>query len=141
MRDGGRSRRRGEHPTGLLAGLEVFVALGAWVGVVQFATGGFGELVEKLPWQSPILAAAALAVCVAVPATVVAAALLLRTPWAPSAALLSAAVLACWLTGQVVLIGFSYFQPAYLLLAGFMAGLAREMSIRSRSSQPGVDRL
>jgi hypothetical protein len=112
---------------GLLVALEAFVAVGAWAGVVGFATGAFDSLVVQLPWQSWQLGAGALAACVAVPTTVTTIAILLRRTWAAEAALLTAVVLAGWLLGQTAVVGFSPFQPAYLVLAAAIAALAARL--------------
>jgi hypothetical protein len=109
---------------GLLVALEAFVCLGAWVGVVGFATGAFDSLVVQLPWQSWQLGAVALAACIAVPTTVGTVAMLRRRTWGTRAALLSAAVLAGWLLGQTAFVGFSAFQPAFLVVAAGIVVLA-----------------
>lgn len=122
----------------LLIALQSVTAVGAWAGTVGFATGAFDDLVEQLPWSSRTVAAVALAVCIAVPTTVATIALLQRTAWAAQAALLTAAVLAAWLLGQTVFVGFSAFQPAFLVVAGAIAVLALQRDLVDVRHQPAV---
>jgi hypothetical protein len=115
------------HPTGILVALEVFVAAGAWAGAAAFATGGLDTLAVDLPWRGHLVGAAGLAFCIALPSTIAAIALAQGRSWSPRLAMGTAVVLATWVLGQTLFVGLSALQPAYLLVAGFIGGLAVEL--------------
>jgi hypothetical protein len=115
------------HPTGLLIALEGFVATTAWAGAAALAGGGLDILAEQLPGPGRLVGAVGLAVCIAVPTSIAAVALVQRRSWSPRLAKATAVVLAGWLLGQTLFVGLSALQPAYLLLAGVIAGLAVEL--------------
>jgi hypothetical protein len=125
------------HPAGMLIGLESFLAVSAWAGAVAFAIGAADKLAEQLPGPGRVVGAVALATCIALPTTVVSLALVRRHPLAARAAFASALVLAGWLLGQIVFVGLSVLQPALLIVAGFVAGLSREL-IRNESERAGL---
>lgn len=117
----------GRHPTRVLVALEAFVAAGAWAGSAAFATGGLDSLAVELPWHGHLVGAAGLALCIALPTTIAAIALLQGRSWSPRLAMATAVLLAVWVLGQTLFVGLSALQPAYLLFAGFIGGLAVEL--------------
>ena len=87
--------------------LEGVTAAGAVAGVQGFVSGQFEPLVAQLPLvEGPLLPAAALASCVAVPQAVALVLGLRRSPRAPQAALGVGVVLTGWVLAQLPMIGW-----------------------------------
>ncbi|MFC6012530.1 hypothetical protein [Nocardia lasii] len=102
----------------LIAGL---LAIWAFAGAFALITGALdlGPLARaRLPWQSPVLAGAMLALVVGVPMTVVA---FVRTA---QTTMLAACALIGWILLQLlVLREFSWIQPVCVILAVIVAAL------------------
>ena len=94
-----------------------FVAVGAAVGTVGLALGwlSFGDrLTARLPFGSPLFAAFALFVCVAVPFTVLAGRAWRGDASTGSTAIVVGAGLVLWIVVQLAFLReFSAFQPVY----------------------------
>lgn len=92
------------------------MCLAALAGVVGLAGGGidFGpEITARLPAASPVLAAVALGVVVALPMGAAAVAGWRRSPWTADLAVLAGGALIGWIVVQVAVVrGFSWLQPA-----------------------------
>jgi len=122
-----RTRRRG---LAAFAGLNAAIA---WGGAVALTAGGIelgGRLDERLPFDSPVLAGAALALIVAVPLT-----LLARSAWrggdrTDDLALLSGTALLAWIVVQLaVLWAFSPFQPIYACVGAYLVGTSHRVRV------------
>jgi hypothetical protein len=117
-----------------LVAVNAFVAIGAWAGAAVLALGGMDSVADQLPWRSHALGAVALALCVAVPMTVAAVAVLHRGPKGPRLSLLAALILVGWLVGQTFFVGLSPLQLVYLVLAALIAWLAVRLRRQSHVS-------
>lgn len=108
--------------------LEGATAAGAVAGVQGFVSGQFEPLVAQLPFvEGPLLPAAALASCVAVPQAAALVLGLRRSPRAPRAALGVGLVLTGWVLAQLPMIGWG--SPVQWVF--FTVGLA-EVTAASR---------
>lgn len=117
-------------PRRWLAAFAALNAFGAWAGAVGLITGGtdFGEVInDRLPFDSLVLAALALATIVAVPLTLLAWSAWTGGPRTDELSLVVGLLLIGWIVGQVAVIrAFSLFQPTYLVVgAGFVAASHR----------------
>lgn len=92
------------------------MCLAAVAGVIGLAGGGidFGaEITSRIPAASPVLAAAALGVAVALPMGAAAVAGWRRSPWTADLTILAGAALIGWIAVEVAVIrSFSWLQPA-----------------------------
>jgi hypothetical protein len=104
------------------AGLAVAAALvsfSAAAGAVGLISGALtlGEIIQRVPLESPVLAGVALAVSVAVPFGVLSVHAARRSPRTDQLAVLAGAALVGWIVVQVLVIRtFSWFQPTYLAI-------------------------
>ena len=93
-------------------------AAAAWAGGIALATGGIdlgGEIDERLPFDSPVLAGLALVLVVAVPLTALTWSSFVDDGPTDELALVAGLALIGWICVQVVVIQtFSWFQPFYL---------------------------
>lgn len=117
-------------PRRWLAAFAALNAFGAWAGAVGLITGGtdFGEVInDRLPFDSLVLAALALAIIVAIPLTLLAWSAWTGGPRTDELSLVVGLLLIGWILGQVAVIrAFSLFQPTYLVVgAGFVAASHR----------------
>jgi hypothetical protein len=113
-------------PYALIA-LEVLLAIGAAGGAFGLATGAMplGDIEARLPWQSPVLGGAALALVVALPAAVVAVAAWQRRDWSEWGHVVVGAALMGWIVVQVAIIGAtSALQPIMFVWGAVILGLA-----------------
>lgn len=101
-----------------LIGLEAFLGLWAVAGAVGLASGAFdlGDAIDDVPRQSPVLAAVALLVVVAIPALVVAGAAWRGRRSARVGHPIVGWLLVAWMIVQVAFIGLvSWVQPGFVL--------------------------
>ena len=88
--------------------LEGFTTVGAVAGVQGFLSGQFAPLVDQLPIvDGPVLPAAALGLCIAVPQGAALVLGLRRHPRAAQAGLAAGLVLTGWVLAQLPLIGWT----------------------------------
>jgi hypothetical protein len=127
-----RSRRPG------LAAYAGLIALSAYGGAIGLATGSMntGATIDhRLPLQSPVLGAVALALVVGVPNTVLAWFAWrgdARTPVAASAAGL---LLIGWILVEIACIReLSWLQPLYVLIGTSLIAIGRRRGVRTRVS-------
>lgn len=116
-----------------LIGLETFLAVSALGGAVGLATGGIdlGPVTGDLPFASPVLAGAALAVVNGALPGVVVVATVSRRSWAPAGHLVVGAALVLWIIVQVAVIGLvSWLQPVFLGYGLAVVGLALRLPLR-----------
>lgn len=131
---GQRVRRRGRRPW--LAGFAAFNAFAGWAGAIGLMTGGIdlGATIDhRLPFQSPVLAGAALAVIVGVPLTLTAWSAWTDGTHTDDLAFLAGLMLLGWILGQVVVIrAFSLFQPVYLVVGGVLIAASSRIPMNAR---------
>ncbi|SSC25740.1 Hypothetical protein KLENKIAIHU_4364, partial [Klenkia terrae] len=115
------------------------MGLTAATGAVGLASDGLdlgARVRDRLPWDSPVLAGAALFVLVGLPMFVAAWAGARRRPATGDLTTLAGALLVGWIVGQVaVLATFSWFQPLCLLYGAVLVVLGRLVD-RSRDRGP-----
>lgn len=106
-------RRPSPRDVSVVCGL---MCLAAVAGVVGLAGGGidFGpEITSRIPAASPVLAAVALGLAVALPMGAAAVAGWRRSPWTADLAILAGTALIGWIAVEIVVIrSFSWLQPA-----------------------------
>lgn len=131
MGDGQRIGSR-SHP--LVASVAAINAVTAGFGAVGLMSGWLtlgATVTGRLPWGSSVLGGIALAVVVAVPNALLAAAAIRHDPRCGPLTVAVGILLICWIAGQVVVIReFSFFQPLYgtigLLMVTIGARIRRE---------------
>lgn len=119
-------------------------AAAAWFGAAGLITGflGLGETIEgRLPFASPVLGGLALAVLVAVPLTVLAAAAGSGDPRTPEATVAVGVLLIGWIIVQALFLRtFSAFQPTYALLGVAFVAWGRHLRRRRLTARPADPR-
>lgn len=107
------------------------VALSAYAGAVGLVGGGmsFGaEIDSRLPFSSPSFAGLALVLWVALPMTIASWAAARQMRRAGDCVLAAGVLLVAWIGVQLLFIQtYSWLQPAYLLVAILVIGVARGM--------------
>ncbi|MFY1633154.1 hypothetical protein ACN27F_07680 [Solwaraspora sp. WMMB335] len=109
------------------------LAISAIGGSLGLITGGFdlGPATSDLPFASPVLAGAALAVVNGVLPGVVVIAAINRRSWAPVGHLVVGAALVMWIIVQVAFIGLvSWLQPVFFVYGQVVLGLALNPFLR-----------
>ncbi len=100
-----------------VAGLD---ALSAWGGAIGLVSGWLSlgpDIERRLPFESPVLAGAALGALVALPASAVTVAAIRGDDRADRLAAITGASLVGWIALQLaVLREFSFFQPVYAMV-------------------------
>lgn len=131
------ARRRWYRRPRVVAGVAGFNALAAWGGAIALLSGAtdFGEVAtSRLPFESLVLAGAALALIVAVPLTALA-----WTAWTEGErtaelALLVGVLLIGWILVQIVVLRtYSFFQPMYLGIGAYFVAMSGRVHLGRRA--------
>ena len=115
--------RRWRLAVGVVAACNALAAFGGAIGLVS---GGLtlGELTDRLPWGSTVLAGLALALLVCAPQSALAVLAFRRSSAAAAASVLVGALLVLWILLEVVLLHvLAGLQVTYLLVGLVQVGL------------------
>ncbi|GCD89077.1 hypothetical protein [Nocardioides sp. LS1] len=116
---------------GWVAALNAVAAVGGAWGLASGSLDLGATIEARLPAGSPVLAAVALALAVALPNTALAVLALLGDRRTPLAAVVTGVVLVGWIVVELAFIrGLSFFHPLYTAIGGLLIWLGRSAAVR-----------
>ncbi|RDI55249.1 hypothetical protein [Nocardia mexicana] len=127
-----------------LALLSGFVAIWALAGAAGLISGAIdlgATVEERIPFDSPVFAAVALALMVGIPMTFTTVLVARTDPRAPAVAMIAGALLVGWIIVQIYTIEvFSWLQPVCVMAGLVVISLSMTLPSRFPSTPPPAGR-